>query len=179
MDLSQFAQIVPAPSDSALRSSREAILGLFFQETDRMQRMKTPLSVVLLSINGSPPSDFRASDGEPEEVVHEFFRRMAQLLRSYDRMGRTAKNKFLLLLPGCSEKDARMLAERIHATVFNKPFELEDESIALHACFGIAGSYGRSPIVVLQHAETALQAARRIGTGSIQTYEECPPATLR
>jgi GGDEF domain-containing protein len=60
-----------------------------------------------------------------------------------------------------------LLAERMRVDVFSLPFRVSDELIRLSACFGIACSRGRSPVVVLREAETALQAARSAGPESI------------
>jgi two-component system cell cycle response regulator len=172
MALSHCPRIAPAPSDSALRSSREALLGLLFQETDRVQRMKTPLSLVLVGLDELPPSDSRSVVDLSEQVALELSRRIAELLRSYDQIGRIAKNKFLLLLPGCTEEDARALADRIRNAVFHEALLCEGNPIQLNASFGITASRGRSPLVVLQQAETALQHARQVGPGSTQIYED-------
>ena len=109
-----------------------------------------------------------------DELLCQVARRLGQLLRSYDLLGRPGKDEFLLLLPGCGPEEARVLAERIRADVFCRPFRVEGESIRLSACFGIAASQGRSLVVVLRHAETALQWARTSGPESIPSYGDSP-----
>jgi len=51
------------------------------------------------------------------------------------------------------------------------------ESIRLSACFGVALSMGRSPVVVLREAEQALQWAKASGPESIEYFGEAhrPP----
>ena len=65
-----------------------------------------------------------------------------------------------------------MLAERLRVDVFSQPFQLPGKQIQLSACFGIASSNGRSPVVVLREAEKALCAAKDQGTGSIHCFGE-------
>jgi diguanylate cyclase (GGDEF)-like protein len=96
--------------------------------------------------------------------------RAARLLRSYDLLGRPGMDEFLIALPGCDTANAGMLAERLRVEVFASPFRVEGESIRLSACFGVASSHGRSPVVVLREAEQALQWAKAEGPESIQFF---------
>jgi len=65
-----------------------------------------------------------------------------------------------------------MLAKRLRVDVFSQPVQLPGKQIQLSACFGIASSNGRSPVVVLREAEKALSAANDRGTGSIHCFQE-------
>jgi hypothetical protein len=51
------------------------------------------------------------------------------------------------------------------------------EAIRLSACFGIAASHGRSPLVVLREAEKALEWAKAAGPESIQCYGSSPASS--
>ena len=79
-------------------------------------------------------------------------------------------DEFLVVLPGCSMNNALMLAERLRMDVFSSPFHVGGESIRLSACFGLAASKGRSPVVVLREAEQALVRARERGPESIECF---------
>jgi GGDEF domain-containing protein len=70
--------------------------------------------------------------------------------------------------------NAIMLAERIRAEVFSAPFSLAGQPIRVSACFGIAASLGRSPVVVLREAAKALQIAKATGPDSIQCAGDGP-----
>jgi diguanylate cyclase (GGDEF)-like protein len=100
--------------------------------------------------------------------------RTARLLRSYDLLGRVGKDEFLLGLPGCSSANAVTLAERLRQEVFSLPFRSTGEAIRLSACFGVAASLGRSPVVVLHEAEEALKTAQGMGPESIQCAGDFP-----
>jgi GGDEF domain-containing protein len=67
-----------------------------------------------------------------------------------------------------------MMAERLRADVFSTPFRVGRDAIRLSACFGIAASLGRSPVVVLRDAEQALQLAKTAGPETIQCVGDCP-----
>jgi diguanylate cyclase (GGDEF)-like protein len=150
--------------------NREALLGMLFRETDRAQRMKSALSLVLFDIDDFGHWNSRLGADACDELLRQAARRTARLLRSYDLLGRTGKDEFLVGLPGCEGGFAVSLTERLCRSVFGVPFTVAGESIRLSACFGIASSQGRSPLVVLREAEQALQGARESGPESIQRF---------
>jgi len=147
--------------------SRDTILSLLFRETDRVQRMNTALSIILLDIDDFGHWNSRLGPAACDELLIRVAERTARLLRSYDLLGRVGKDEFLSVLPGCSAVNAALLAERMRAEVFAAPFSLGGHSVRLSACFGIAPSQGRSPVIVLREAEEALRVARETGPETI------------
>ena len=79
-------------------------------------------------------------------------------------------DEFLIALPACSPASAMILAERLRVDVFAVPFKVAGEAVRLSACFGIAASRGRSPVVVLRETEKALEWAKASGPESIQCF---------
>ncbi len=150
--------------------NRTAMLSLLFRETDRVQRMKTPLCLMLFGINELGDRNSQPGAAGCDDLLGQVVRRVPRLLRSYDMLGRTGKDEFLVILPGCITADATTLAERLHVAVFAEPFQAAGEAVRISACFGIASSEGRSPVVVLREAEQALQKAKQAGPGSIECF---------
>jgi diguanylate cyclase (GGDEF)-like protein len=150
--------------------NRETMLALLFRETDRVQRMKSSLSMILFDIDDFGHWNSRLGAGACDDLLCRVVSRAARLLRSYDLLGRPGMDEFLIALPGCDTANAGMLAERLRVEVFASPFRVEGESIRLSACFGVASSHGRSPVVVLREAEQALQWAKAEGPESIQFF---------
>jgi diguanylate cyclase (GGDEF)-like protein len=155
--------------------NRETMLSMLFQETDRVQRMKSSLCMILFDIDDFGHWNARLGSGPCDELLCQVVARTTRLMRSYDLLGRVGKDEFLMALPGCSSISAVLLAERVRIDVFSIPFRVAGESIRLSACFGIAPSLGRSPIVVLRDAEQALLTAKAAGPESIQCASDCPP----
>lgn len=154
--------------------NRQAILDLLFRETDRVQRMNSCLSVLLLDVDDFGHWNSRLGSHACDDLLCQVAERITRLLRSYDLLGRPGMDEFLLVLPGCSAVNAVLLAERIRTEVFSSPFRVDGEAIRLSACFGLAPSHGRSPVVALREAEQALQWARTAGPESIQCFGDCP-----
>ncbi len=150
--------------------NRETLLSMLFRETDRVQRMKTAMSLVLFDVDDFGHWNTRLGMEECDELLRQVAQRASRLLRSYDLIGRTGKDEFLIALPGCAAPNAITFAERLRLEVFSSPFRSGGESVRLSSCFGIAQSHGRSPVVVLREAEQALEKAKVAGPESIQVY---------
>ena len=154
--------------------NRETMLSMLFRETDRVQRMKSPLCVILFDIDDFGHWNLRLGSETCDELLCQVAARTTRLLRSYDLLGRAGNDEFLMALPGCTTVNAVLMAERIRMDVFSAPFRVHGDAIRLSACFGIANSLGRSPVVVLREAEQALLVAKAIGPESIQCAGDFP-----
>jgi diguanylate cyclase (GGDEF)-like protein len=154
--------------------NRETILSMLFRETDRAQRLKSSLCMVLFDIDDFGHWNSRLGAEACDDLLCQVVARTSRVLRTYDLLGRPGMDEFLVALPGCSPCNASMLAERIRTAVFSQPFRTGGESIRLSACFGLATSQGRSPMVVLREAEQALLIAKDSGPESIQSFSDCP-----
>ena len=160
--------------------SRDELIASLFRETDRAQRMKTGLALILCGINDWESWRSRLGEHALQEAEREITTRIVRLLRCYDLAGRYGDGEFALVLPGCNSFKACSMAERLNF-VFTSELRVGDREICFTGCFGVAGSGGRSPVVVLRNAENALRNARLRGSGSVErsSYDVEPdPATL-
>jgi len=161
--------------------SRDELVAALFRETDRAQRMKTPLALILFGIEDwekwRSKLDLHALDDAALEIVG----RTTRFLRCYDSVGRYGDGEFVLVLPGCNSFNAVFMAQRLSLEVFGSPLMIGGEEIRLAASFGVSGSGGRSPLVVLRNGEQALKTARARGAGAVErcAYDAEPdPATF-
>ncbi|HEY1405081.1 MAG TPA: diguanylate cyclase, partial [Spirochaetota bacterium] len=60
------------------------------------------------------------------------------LIRSYDRAGRIGGDSFLIVLPETTLGDARIIAEKIRIAIGEIHVPLDNDSISIHASFGIS-----------------------------------------
>jgi two-component system, cell cycle response regulator len=151
---------------------REAILDLIFKETDRVQRMQTPVSILLLHVDGFTDLNLKYNSNVADMLLKLLSNRLRRELRSYDALGRYADDEFVLMLPGCSATDAAAKAEKIRFAITNRPFTVEGNEISLTACLSVTVSSGRSPLIVLREAERALSLARQQGPNSLRIAGE-------
>lgn len=161
--------------------NRDAMLSMLFRETDRVQRMSSSMCLILFDIDDFGHWNSRLGGEACDEMLCQVAARTSGLLRSYDMVGRMGNDEFIVALPGCAPAHAEMLAERLRLEVFSTPLRVRGDAIRLSACFGIASSQGRSPVVVLREAEQALERARLTGPEAIQCFGEPvqePPAPV-
>lgn len=151
---------------------REAMLDFLFKETDRVLRIHSPLSIVLLDIDGFGRENQRHGQKTADKLLQSVASRLRQQMRSYDLLGRYANDEFLLALPGCIGKDAAAKTENIRQVLARRPFTINGNEISLTACFGVAESLGRSPLIVLRDAERALTLAKQAGPNTVRLFGE-------
>jgi diguanylate cyclase (GGDEF)-like protein len=154
--------------------NRETLMAVLFRETDRVQRMRSSLSMILFDIDDFGHWNSQLGAEACDELLRQVVTRTSRMLRSYDVLGRPGKDEFLVALPGCTPAHAAQMAERLRG-IFSAPFEVEGKAIRLSACFGIADSFGRSPVVVLREAEQALVCARTDGPETIRWFDDPQP----
>jgi diguanylate cyclase (GGDEF)-like protein len=155
--------------------NRSTLLGLLLRETDRAQRMGASLCGILFDIDDFGHWNARLGADACDSLLINAVARIQRLLRSYDLLGRTGSDDFMAVLPGCSPINAVLLAERIRDS-FAEPFHVAGMAVRLSACFAVAASQGRSPVVLLRELEGALELARETGPETIQSATECPAA---
>ncbi len=156
--------------------SRNSLLAALFTETDRVQRMGTPLCLILFDVDDFGHWNSRLGTAACDDLLVEVTGRVRRLLRSYDLLGRMGSDSFLAVLPGCGTANAVMLAERIRSEGFTQPFHVAGKAVRLSACFAVGASQGRTPIVVLRELENALRRARQAGPETIESAHGCPEA---
>jgi diguanylate cyclase (GGDEF)-like protein len=150
--------------------NREAMMRLLFQETDRVQRMRTPLTLMLIDLDKFSEINIEFGYGTGDAVLREFAQRLRRYLRSYDILGRCGEDEFLVGLPGCMADQAVIMAERLQNTVLEKPYHIHRDVLNVTASIGLGTSRGRSPLIVLREAERALGNAKLAGRNCVRTY---------
>lgn len=148
--------------------SREALISLIFQETDRVQRMKTPLSLMLLDLDNFSRINHDHGYEIGDRILIELAARFRRQMRSYDLMGRCGEDEFLIALPGCTLENATHLANRVREHILARPFTTDNDSTTLTGSIGVAASQGRSPLIVLREAERALAEAKLSGKDCVR-----------
>lgn len=150
--------------------NREAMMRQLFQETDRVQRMRTPLSLMLIDLDRFSEINIEYGYATGDAVLKEFAQRLKRYLRSYDILGRCGEDEFLIGLPGCVTEQAAVMAERLMRSTLEKPYHIHCDVLTVTASIGIATSRGRSPLVVLREAERALGDAKLAGRNCIRSF---------
>jgi two-component system cell cycle response regulator len=152
--------------------NRESLLRLLFAETDRAQRMNTPLTLVVMDLDYFSRINLDYGYHTGDRILRELARRFRRYMRSYDLIGRCGEDEFLIALPGTVSDEAFALAQRVKRTILHRPFCVGRDMLTLTASAGISHSHGRSPLVVLREAEQALASAKLSGRNCERQYAQ-------
>ena len=131
-------------------------------EVERTVRSGEPLSVVVGDLDYFKSVNDRLGHRAGDEALV----RAAQVLMRYRRMAdtiaRTGGEEFTILLPGATEHEAYLVAERMRVAVEREC--VADPAVLTFSC-GIATypDHGRSADSVLEAADQALYAAKNLG----------------
>jgi diguanylate cyclase (GGDEF)-like protein len=131
-------------------------------EIERALHAETRLSVVIGDLDHfkvvNDQLGHRAGDHALMRVGHI----LATRRRSGDSIARTGGEEFTLLLPGASEHEAYLVAERLRVAVER---DLAGARVPLTFSFGIATypEHGRDTDAVMEAADQALYAAKALG----------------
>lgn len=111
-----------------------------------------------------------------DEVIVAVGERMARSLRASDIIGRTAGNKFGVILKNCSEREIAVVAERLRAAVRREVIDTRCGQVAATSSVGavwLPSGAANSQEAMLR-AEEALDKARSGGRDGFSVYEKSP-----
>ncbi|HYK34656.1 diguanylate cyclase [Alloacidobacterium sp.] len=152
--------------------NRESTMRLLFQETDRAQRTRTSLTLMLIDLDKFSEINIEFGYETGDVVLREFAQRLRRYLRSYDILGRYGEDEFLIGLPGCATHQATAMAERLQNTVLAKSYHVHRDVLSATASIGLSTSQGRSPLIILREAECALRNAKLAGRNCVRAFAQ-------
>jgi diguanylate cyclase (GGDEF)-like protein len=127
------------------------------------ERNRKPFAVMLVALENLFVLNRTYGYDAGDEVIAGLAKRLNDSLRVNDLVARHAGNKFALVLDNCDNDQSKAAALRLLDAVAETPFETSAGAIPATIRVGgvIAPREGRSPQVLFQHAEEALDVARQ------------------
>ena len=161
-----------ATKDSLTRLwNRSHILEVMQRELARGQRENSTLGVILLDLDHFKVINDTYGHVAGDAVLREAARRMQHCIRQYDWMGRYGGEEFLVLIPGCNDRDLVDKAEALRECLANEPLLLTETTFTLTASFGatvaIPGVDNASESLI-RRADEALYRAKRLGRNRVE-----------
>lgn len=165
-----------ARQELALRASHDELTGLWNRrnvlehlerELAGATRTGAPVGIVMIDLDGFKRINDELGHAAGDAVLRESARRMQQLLRASDGVGRVGGEEFLVVLPGCDEDQTLELAERLRHALSATPVEYEGRQIPITLSAGAVVFRRRDPpssvAMLLSAADTALYRAKQEG----------------
>jgi len=108
-----------------------------------------------------------------DEVIVAVGERLARTLRHSDIIGRTAGNKFGVILKNCTEPDIEIVSERLRATVRSETIDTRAGRVAVTSSVGAVWlpSGAATSQEAMLRAEEALDKARSTGRDGFEMYK--------
>lgn len=177
------AMVELATVDSLTRLvNRATILDTLAREINRASREKVPISVCVADLDHFKRINDTHGHAAGDVVLREAGARMRSQLRSYQAVGRFGGEEFLMVLPGCDAATARMVIDRVRASLSEKPIVAEDALIQLTCSFGVTTlppGERTDPLSLVQTADRALYDAKAKGRDCVAVREFDASAPIR
>ncbi len=150
--------------------NRGAVLDVLGREIDRSARQGTPLGLLLADVDHFKRVNDTFGHAAGDAVLREVARRLGDVVRPYDRLGRLGGEEFLLVLPDCDAAETVRLGERLCVRLAAEPVDFAGGSVAVTASIGAAAREPDAPVgaeALLQAADAAMYRAKRAGRNRV------------
>ena len=129
------------------------------KEVARARRDSSKLGVVLMDVDGFKKINDGLGHEAGDNILLQLAERLRSITRDSDTLARLGGDAFALLVSGVEHMDGIAGAIQRVWRVYEKPCEVEGQSILISASAGIGvyPDHAESPELLLGHAESALQ----------------------
>ena len=154
------------------------------EELARVERFGGTLALVLADLDDFKAVNDRHGHLAGDDVLRAFADVLRDTVRDIDTAARYGGEEFALLLPGADEEGAARLAERVRATMAERPIEtFPGALVTVTASFGVA-AFPAAPTEgeLFAAADGALYRAKRAGKNRVAVAERGDarmPSTVR
>jgi len=150
--------------------NRNKIFDFLDTELSRGIRENTPTGVVMIDIDHFKRINDRYGHLIGDEVLVEVASRLKHAIRPYDRIGRYGGDEMLVVLPNCSNKEAKNIAKRLYDSVTKEKIPTEVGSLKINISIGCVSNENYiqvSRMELIQASDNALLSAKKKGRDRI------------
>lgn len=161
----QFDALTGAMSRALLAEHSLRLLG-------QPEKTRKPFTILLVALENLFALNRTYGYDAGDEIIVGLATRLRANVRVNDLVARYAGNKFAVLLENCDVEQAKASGQRLIEVIAHSPFATEIGVVSVSARIGavVAPRDGRSPAVLFQHAEEALDAARQRNAQRLVCY---------
>jgi len=174
--MSQFVtELTEASRFDALTGTlnRRAIDEALDAEVLRSRRLKEVFSVLMIDVDHFKDINDRHGHAAGDRGLQHLGTVFTTQMREIDRVGRYGGEEFVVVLPGTSMAEARLLADRLRERVEALPVRWQERPIVLTISVGLAQWQGDGDDVanLLSRADAALYRAKQGGRNRVMSSE--------
>ena len=154
--------------------NRTAIMELLGKELQRSMRSGgLPLCTVLMDSDHFKRINETYGHQAGDAVLCEITRRIEEVMRPYDVLGRYGGEEFLFVLSNCDAVQGRAVAERIRGACGDTPVQIGEHRIPVTVSMGVAeaGTAGVSVDELIFRADMVLYKAKAEGRNQVKVWE--------
>jgi diguanylate cyclase (GGDEF)-like protein len=146
----------------------------------RARRDGGPLAVLFVDLDDFKVVNDSLGHGAGDRLLREVAARLRSCLREHDTVGRLGGDEFAVLAEDTDLATARVLAERILATL-GAPFPLVGGQVTIRASVGIAADerLALDEAQLLRNADIAMYAAKSRGKGTYEVFQNSMLRSVR
>ena len=153
--------------------NRRSFMELARQQLARSHRFNEPMSVVVLDVDHFKKINDTYGHATGDDALRMVAGACLSILREYDILGRLGGEEFVVVLPGTTPDESRVVAERLRRHIARMPVPGPEGRFHLAASMGIAGvePTGDTLEKAIHRADLALYRAKREGRNRVVIYE--------
>lgn len=147
--------------------NRKRLYRILEKEINRTQRIHHPLAIIMIDIDNFKAINDTLGHQSGDFVLQEVSSILKKSVRSYDEICRYGGDEIIIILPNCSFKETKKIAERIRLAVSNQ--KVKTECMTLHITISLGGvSTGNNltnlkPETLISTSDEALLKAKNKG----------------
>jgi len=151
--------------------NRSELAGILHREMAHSRRTAVPLALAMADLDHFKAVNDRYGHLAGDAVLREVAGRLRRSLRAYDTVVRYGGEVFLLVMPGCDDARAWVVAERARDSVQRRPVETPDGLLSVTVSIGVAttahaGAVGQEALI--RAVDAALYRAKRSGRNRVE-----------
>ncbi|MEO0003532.1 MAG: hypothetical protein RLZZ22_1224, partial [Pseudomonadota bacterium] len=149
--------------------NRRSFLILLDKSVNLMQRMQSPLSLLMMDLDHFKRINDTWGHGSGDQTLRHFVRLVSDHLRSEDVIGRVGGEEFVIFLPNTGLEAAAGVAERLRALIESQPVAGAQGPIALTVSIGVTLiARDESQETALQRVDQAMYRAKAKGRNRVE-----------
>lgn len=148
--------------------NRRAVFSMLEKEIYRAQRDKFSVTVAMIDLDHFKSINDTFGHPTGDEVLREAARRLLEVLRPYDFIGRYGGEEFLVVLPSCSPHHGVRRAEEFRRAIAARPVFTAAGQLMVTCSVGVAAyDQAMPPDNLIHRADEALYRAKRLGRNCV------------